>query len=249
MILALGARGSGFDPRSGPFLAFFLFFFKDFVNLDLEVATKGMIMNPRSKKKSDLGSNSEGEIQIDKLNSENMKAYAGIKSRTGVNVISYEKEKGEVGPGSRRGSEKSEGELMNPAIELMNKKKELINESFKLKPKSKKFVSLSVNPEKKNAKNNIKIKPLVNEVVVRDSNDFERKIYASTPDTSAIFMSNQLAGSNKNLKDSYDLLNESSNFKNSNQKDSILISTNFSTTKDDDNDDDTLNNTSDLDEH
>ncbi|RNA19535.1 hypothetical protein BpHYR1_032190 [Brachionus plicatilis] len=159
---------------------------------------------------------------MDKMNSDNTRAYAGMKARTGVNMISAEKEKGEVGSVSRRGSEKSEGEVMNPAIDL------------------------SVSPEKKNAKNNIKIKPIVNEVVVRDSNDFERKIFASTPDTS-LFMSNQLASSNQILNDSYDLQIENSNLKRS--KNSILISTNFSTTKIDDDDDDTLNNTSDLEEH
>ena len=222
--------------------------FEDYVNLDLEAASRGMILNPRSKK-SDTTSQSEGEIQLDRLNNHNLNAYAGLKARPGVNQIKMSNEVGEVFV--RRNSDKSEGEVENPGSNLINKKIEQINESIKIKSKSKskKVVSLSVSPEKSNTKNNIKIKPIVNEVIVRDSNDFERKIFSSTPDTS-LFLSNQLASSNQILADSYGFDNSSfKKFQNKDKNNSVLISTDFNTTKFEDEDDDTLNNTSDLDEH
>ncbi|CAF0840075.1 unnamed protein product [Brachionus calyciflorus] len=207
----------------------------DYVNLDLQLATKGMIMNPR--KNSDI-TQSEGEIKLDKLNSDQLKAYSGKRARPGVNLIQKERELGE----------KSDGEVEEKTN--INK----INESLKVKSKSKKIVSLSVSPEKGN-KNKIQIKPLVNEHEVKDSNDFERKIFSSTPDTSLLISNNN---NNRNdkflgsqiLMDSYDMqLSSNNKFGRINMRDSVFISTDFNTTKmEDEDNDDTLNNTSDLDD-
>lgn len=188
------------------------------MNLDIETAAKGMILNPRKKsmtnlnllKQGDLTSQSDGEIKMEGLNQENMILYGG-KQRPGVNRITRGLESGEVmvkEPMSilKQSNEKSEGEIENPAISAMDKQKEILNtmnnskpslSSYKKqKPKKndKKIVSLNISPQKA-SKNNIKIQSLPNEILVRDSNDFERRMFSSTPNTSMFATPNSMANS------------------------------------------------------
>lgn len=147
-----------------------------YVNLDMQMAVKGMILNPRKTQPS--VTESDGEIKIDQLNEDNMLSYGG-KPRTGVNRITQAAEEGQVDFVSqvvkeiRAGNDKSEGEISNPAtkepkpLTTCSKKQQ---NSFSLKDQ-------------------IKINAIPNEILVKDSNEFVRKIYSSTPDQSMMMAS------------------------------------------------------------
>ena len=106
----------------------------------------------------------------------------------------------EQGELTLKGVDKSEGELdsSKPMVaneESLSKK----HHHKKSKAKSKTRISLTLSPHRADTnslksdettsllRNRIKIQSLANEALVKDSQEFERRIYSSTPDTSMFF--------------------------------------------------------------
>lgn len=162
------------------------------VNLDMKRAINSVYLNPH--KRVVVDDEEDGELKLEQINQVNMMLLGGSKSEkatTGVNRIMRQSELGEVNRGV------SEGELETKTVSHHHHHHSLTKKSKSKKKhdQDKTKISLRIEDESTSIKNKIKIQPLnipttttkPNETLsLINMNDFERRMYSSTPDSSMI---------------------------------------------------------------
>ena len=165
------------------------------VNLDMKRAVNSVYLNPHKR----VDDGEDGELKLDQINQVNMMLYGGISkgksdkhATMGLNRIIRQSDLGEV----NRGVSEGELETKTTSHSLTKKSK---SKSKKKHDQDKTKISLRIEDELSSSsiKNKIKIQPLnitttksksnhLNETLLPNMNDFERRMFSSTPDSSMI---------------------------------------------------------------